>query len=43
MICALAQVLQGPLKPQILALGKGEGLGDLIAFNAEAYAAELFN
>ncbi|CAN1519168.1 FtsY Signal recognition particle GTPase [Burkholderiaceae bacterium] len=42
-ICALAQLLQGPVKPQILALGKGEGLGDLIAFNAEAYATELLN
>jgi fused signal recognition particle receptor len=42
-ICALAHLLQGPVKPQILALGKGEGLGDLIAFNAEAYATELLN
>ena len=42
-ICALAQLLQGPEKPHILALGKGEGLADLIAFNADTYAAELFN
>ena len=42
-ICALAQLLQGAEKPHILALGKGEGLADLIAFNADTYAAELFN
>ena len=42
-ICALAQLLQGPEKPHILALGKGEGLADLIVFNADTYAAELFN
>ncbi len=42
-ICALAQLLQGPEKPHLLALGKGEGLADLIAFNADTYAAELFN
>jgi fused signal recognition particle receptor len=42
-ICALAQLLQDPEKPHILALGKGEGLADLIAFNADTYAAELFN
>ena len=42
-ICAFAQLLQGPEKPHLLALGKGEGLADLIAFNADTYAAELFN
>jgi fused signal recognition particle receptor len=42
-ICALAQLLQDPEKPHILALGKGEGLADLIAFNADTYAKELFN
>ena len=42
-ICALAQLLQGPEKPHLLALGKGEGLADLIVFNADTYAAELFN
>jgi fused signal recognition particle receptor len=42
-ICALAQTLQGDSKPLIFALGKGEGIGDLVAFNAYQYASELFN
>lgn len=42
-ICALAQTLQSDSKPLIYALGKGEGIGDLVAFNAQQYASELFN
>ena len=42
-ICALAHLLQGPEKPRLLGLGKGESLGDLVVFNAAHYAAELFN
>jgi fused signal recognition particle receptor len=35
--------MQGDSKPLIFALGKGEGIGDLVAFNAHQYASELFN
>lgn len=42
-ICALAQTLQGDNKPLIFALGKGEGIGDLVPFNAKQYSSELFN
>ena len=42
-ICALAQTFQGEAKPLIFALGKGEGIKDLLAFNAKQYATELFN
>ena len=42
-ICALAQTLQGDSKPLIFALGKGEGIQDLVPFNAKHYASELFN
>ena len=42
-ICALAQTLQGEAKPLIFALGKGEGIQDLVPFNARQYATELFN
>ena len=42
-ICALAQTFQGETKPLIFALGKGEGIQDLIPFIAKQYSAELFN
>ena len=42
-ICALAHTLDGAPKPAILALGKGEGIDDLVAFTAKQYSAELFN
>jgi fused signal recognition particle receptor len=42
-ICALAQTLQGEAKPLIFALGKGEGIQDLVPFNARQYSTELFN
>jgi fused signal recognition particle receptor len=42
-ICALAQTFQGEARPLIFALGKGEGIKDLLAFNAKQYATELFN
>jgi len=42
-ICALAHTLQEGPKPAILALGKGEGIGDLAPFTAEQYSSELFN
>ena len=42
-ICALAQTLQGGLKPAVLALGKGEGIDDLAPFTAGQYSSELFN
>ncbi|QWD15927.1 signal recognition particle-docking protein FtsY [Polynucleobacter paneuropaeus] len=42
-ICALANTFQDGPKPAVLALGKGEGIGDLIPFNASEYCAELFN
>jgi len=42
-ICALAHTLHEGPKPAVLALGKGEGIEDLVAFNAGQYSAELFN
>ena len=42
-ICALAQTFQGEAKPLIFALGKGEGIQDLVPFNAKQYSTELFN
>ncbi len=42
-ICALAHTLKDGPKPAILALGKGEGIDDLVPFTAEQYSAELFN
>jgi fused signal recognition particle receptor len=42
-ICALAQTLKEGPKPAVLALGKGEGIEDLVPFTAAQYAAELFN
>ncbi len=42
-ICALANTFQDGPKPAVLALGKGEGIGDLIPFNPAEYCAELFN
>jgi len=42
-ICALAHTLKDGPKPVILALGKGEGIEDLVPFTAGQYSAELFN
>jgi fused signal recognition particle receptor len=42
-ICALAHTLKEGPKPAVLALGKGEGIEDLVPFTAAQYAAELFN
>lgn len=42
-ICALAHTLESESKPAILALGKGEGIDDLVAFKAQQYSSELFN
>jgi len=42
-ICALAYTLQDTPKPAVLALGKGEGIDDLVAFTAHQYSSELFN
>ncbi len=42
-ICALAYTLQDGPKPAVLALGKGEGIDDLVAFTAHQYSSELFN
>ena len=42
-ICALAHTLQEGPKPAILALGKGEGIDDLVQFTAGQYSSELFN
>ena len=42
-ICALAYTLQAGPKPAVLALGKGEGIDDLVAFTASQYSSELFN
>jgi fused signal recognition particle receptor len=39
----LAQTFQGEAKPLIFALGKGEGIQDLVPFNAKQYSTELFN
>ena len=42
-ICALAHTLQDGPKPTVLALGKGEGIDDLVPFTAHRYSSELFN
>jgi len=42
-ICALAHTLKEGPKPAILALGKGEGIEDLVPFTAGQYSSELFN
>ena len=42
-ICALAYTLQDGPKPAVLALGKGEGIDDFVAFTASQYSSELFN
>jgi fused signal recognition particle receptor len=42
-ICALAHTLQNGPKPAVLALGKGEQIGDLAPFTASQYSSELFN
>jgi len=42
-ICALAYTLQDGPKPAVLALGKGEGIDDLVPFTASQYSSELFN
>lgn len=42
-ICALAHTLKDGPKPAILALGKGEGIDDLVPFTAKQYSEELFN
>jgi fused signal recognition particle receptor len=42
-ICALAYTLQDGPKPAVLALGKGEGIDDLVPFTAHRYSSELFN
>ncbi|CAM3709475.1 signal recognition particle-docking protein FtsY [Polynucleobacter brandtiae] len=42
-ICALAHTFHEGTKPAVLALGKGEGIDDLVLFTAEQYSAELFN
>ncbi|WP_114639276.1 signal recognition particle-docking protein FtsY [Polynucleobacter necessarius] len=42
-ICALAHTLKDGPKPAIFALGKGEGIEDLVPFTSGQYSAELFN
>ena len=42
-ICALAHTLKDSPAPAVLALGKGEGIEDLVAFTAGQYSSELFN
>jgi fused signal recognition particle receptor len=42
-ICALAHTLNEGSKPAVLALGKGEGISDLVPFTASQYSSELFN
>jgi fused signal recognition particle receptor len=42
-ICALAHTLSDGPKPAVLALGKGEGIDDLVPFMASQYSSELFN
>ena len=42
-ICALAYTLQDEPKPAVLALGKGEGIDDIVGFTASQYSSELFN
>jgi len=42
-ICALADILKSSPAPAVLALGKGEGIEDLVPFTAGQYSSELFN
>ena len=42
-ICALAHILKDSPAPAVLALGKGEGIEDLVPFTAGQYSSELFN
>jgi fused signal recognition particle receptor len=42
-ICALAHILKSSPAPAVLALGKGEGIEDLVPFTAGQYSSELFN
>ena len=42
-ICALAHTLKNSPAPAVLALGKGEGIEDLVPFTARQYSSELFN
>jgi len=42
-ICALAHTLKDSPAPAVLALGKGEGIEDLVPFTAGQYSSELFN
>jgi len=42
-ICALAHTLKSSPAPAVLALGKGEGIEDLVPFTAGQYSSELFN
>ena len=42
-ICALALILKSSPAPAVLALGKGEGIEDLVPFTAGQYSSELFN
>ena len=42
-ICALAHTLKDSPAPAVLALGKGEGIEDLVPFTARQYSSELFN
>ena len=42
-ICALAHTLKDGPKPAVFALGKGEGIDDLVPFTAHQYSSELFN
>ena len=42
-ICALAHTLKDSPAPAVLALGKGEGIEDLVPFTAGQYSSELLN
>ncbi|MBU3635666.1 signal recognition particle-docking protein FtsY [Polynucleobacter sp. es-GGE-1] len=42
-ICALANTLKDSPAPAVLALGKGEGIEDLVPFTPGQYSSELFN
>jgi fused signal recognition particle receptor len=42
-ICALAHILKSSPAPAVLALGKGEGIEDLVPFTAGQYSSELLN
>ena len=42
-ICAIAHTLKDSPAPAVLALGKGEGIEDLVPFTAGQYSSELFN